>query len=102
MPERDQYLYQLRATRLEMLEQPTPEEMAVLERHSAYLHGLLAAGTVVLFGRTQITDERCFGLVIFEAASEDEARGVVEGDPAVQDGVMTAELFPYRIAGMRS
>ncbi len=35
--------------------------------------------------------------MIFRAAS-DEARRIVEKDPAVERGVMRAELFPYRVA----
>lgn len=96
------YLYLLRAERPEMLtDGPTADESAVLETHAAYLHGLAEKGTVVLFGRTQEAKPSAFGLVVFQAESEEAARAVMDGDPAVGEGVMRAELFPYRIAGMR-
>jgi len=37
-----------------------------------------------------------------EAESETEARYLMENDPAVKNGIMTAELHPYRIALMRT
>ncbi|MCZ7543954.1 MAG: hypothetical protein M5R40_10645 [Anaerolineae bacterium] len=41
-----------------------------------------------------------FGVVIFEAASEAAARAYMESDPAVKNGVMTAELHPMRVSLM--
>ena len=38
-----------------------------------------------------------FGLVIFKADSEAEARQIMENDPAVKHGVMRATLYPYRV-----
>lgn len=61
--------------------------------------GLLADGRLILAGRTQ--EENPIGLVIFEAETEEEARAIMEGDPAVQAGVMTATLHPYRVALIR-
>ena len=96
------YLYVLRAERAEMLKEgPTLDEAGVLEAHAAYLRDLVDAGTVILFGRTQEASASAFGLVVFEAESDDVAREVMEADPAVLEGIMRAELFPYRIAGLR-
>lgn len=47
------------------------------------------------------TLEKTFGLVIFEAESEVEARRLMNNDPAVTEGMMTAELFPYHVALIR-
>ncbi len=58
---------------------------------------MLADGRLTLAGRTQ--EEIPFGIVIFEA--ETEARAIMEGDPAVQAGVMSATLHPYRVALIR-
>jgi uncharacterized protein YciI len=55
---------------------------------------------VILAGRTLNADESSFGIVIFRAASGEEAQAVMKADPAVQQGVMQAELFPYRVALM--
>lgn len=43
-------------------------------------------------------DEKTFGIVIFEADSEEEAQLIMKNDPAVAEGIMTADLFPYRVA----
>ena len=97
------FLYVLKLSRTALLvEGPTDDETRILERHVAYLERLTDEGVVVLFGRTQNADESTIGLVIFEARDEDAAREVMQADPAVDEGLMTATLFPYRIAGMRS
>jgi uncharacterized protein YciI len=58
----------------------------------------MAEGVVILAGRTLNGDDSTFGIVIFNAGSEEEARRIMESDPAVRQGVMRAELFPYRVA----
>jgi len=94
-----EFLYTIRPTRLAMLsEGPTDEESAVLSRHASYVERLAQQGVVELAGRTQNADETAFGLVIFHAESESVARQIMLDDPAVKHGVMTASLFPYRVA----
>jgi uncharacterized protein YciI len=78
----------------------TPEERAAVAAHVAYLEHLVAAGVVLLFGRTQTTDAGTFGIVIRRAASRDAAQKVMADDPTVRPGVMRAKLFPFRIAGV--
>ena len=94
-----QFLYRIQPTRKEMLTGgPTPSEVSVIDQHFEYLARLVAEGVVFLAGRTLITDERTFGIVIFQAPTEAEAIELMRNDPAVSGGVMAAELFPYRIA----
>jgi uncharacterized protein YciI len=96
MPE---FLYVIRPTRGAMLsEGPTPAESAVLARHVAYLEGLAGQGVVELAGRTQVSDETSFGIVIFQASDRPAAERVMRTDPAVLEGTMTATLYPYRVA----
>jgi uncharacterized protein YciI len=76
----------------------TEKEEATVARHYEYLERLLAAGTLILAGKTDGLDAKTFGLVIFEAGSEKEARDIMAADPAVESGVMSAELHPYTIA----
>ena len=98
-----QWIYVLKVTRLEMLTAgATPEEDEIVGRHFAYLKDLLEQGVVVLMGRTQNDDETTFGIVIFEADDETAARAIMQNDPAVREKVMTASLYPYRIALMRA
>ena len=94
-----EFVYRLKPTRTEMLSQgPTADEEATLARHFGYLKGLHERGVVLHAGRTLVTDERCFGIVILTADSEEKARELMDDDPALVDGVMRAELFPYRTA----
>ncbi len=96
-----QFLYRVQPTRPEMLTQgATPQEEAAINEHFHYLVRLADAGVMHLFGRTLNTDVSSFGLCIFEAPDELQARAIMEDDPAVRAGVMRAELFPYRIAGV--
>ena len=39
-----------------------------------------------------------FGIVLFEAESDEAARAFMASDPAIQGGVMTGELHPLRIS----
>ena len=94
-----QYIYVIRPTRVGLLgEGPTDAESAVLARHFEYLERLVQDGTVLMAGRTLHSDERTFGLVVLAAESEARAEQVMREDPAVLEGVMTAELFPYRVS----
>ena len=96
---KEQFIYVIRPKRLGMLtDGPTPEEEAIVGRHFSYLKNLYASGVVLLAGRTQDADETSFGIVILTAESEPEARGIMMGDPAVKEGVMTSEFHPYRVA----
>lgn len=94
-----QFLYRIQPTRLGMItDGPTDQEADVVGRHFAYLEDLVAKGRVLMAGRTLNQDETCFGIVVLVADSELEASALMQGDPAVAEGVMTAELFPYRVA----
>ena len=97
-----QWIYVLKVTRLEMLtEGPTPEEEEIVSRHFAYLSDLTEKNVIILVGRTQTADESTFGIAVFEAEDEVAARTIMENDPAVKNGVMTATLYPYKVALLR-
>lgn len=94
-----QFLYRIQPTRLGMLSDgPTEHEATVIGQHFAYLSDLTDRGTVLMAGRTLTTDESTFGVAVFVAATRAEAEAIMNNDPAVRQGVMRAELFPYRIA----
>ena len=95
--EKKQFLYVLRLVP-ELLDESnwTEQKEAIVGEHFARLQGLLAEGRLILAGRT--LDDNPQGLVILEVGSEEEARELMETDPAVAQGVMTAQLFPYRVA----
>ena len=94
-----EYLYRIKPTRLEMLtEGPSEREAEIVGQHFSHLQQLVAHGTVLMAGRTLNSDEHSFGIVVFLAESEAQAQKLVKSDPAVKQGVMHAELFPYRVA----
>jgi uncharacterized protein YciI len=92
------YIYLIRATRPGFADGSTPEEDAAMSEHFAYLKGLLADGRLILAGPCLDT---AFGVVIFDAETEEEARSMMETDPSVRAGVMSAELHPFRASLLR-
>jgi len=93
------FLYKLQLVRGDLLRTgPTDSEQAVVAEHFAYLQNLNAQGVIILVGRTLTTDENTMGLTIFRAESEDAARQIMNGDPAVMKGVMTATLYPFKVS----
>lgn len=76
----------------------TEKEEDIVNRHFNELKKLLSEGKLILAGRTLNMDEKTFGIVILEVDSEKEAENIMKNDPAVAEGIMTAELFPYRVA----
>jgi uncharacterized protein YciI len=94
-----QFLYRIQPTRPDILAAgPTERESRIVADHFAYLQDLVARGIVLMAGRTLTDDAAAFGIVVFAAASAAEAAQIVQDDPAVREGVMKAELFPYRVA----
>ena len=94
-----QFIYTLQPTRLGMLSDgPSAEEQAAVMAHVSHLEAEAANGRVLLACRAQTNHEKTFGIVILQADSEQEAEQLMRADPAVAQGVMTAELYPYRVA----
>ena len=93
------FLYQLHATRPEMLSiGSTPEEDAIVSEHFDHLKVLTEQGVMLFVGRTLNTDPSCFGIAIFEADSEEQALQIMNDDPAVKKGIMRAKLYPFHVA----
>jgi uncharacterized protein YciI len=98
-----QFLYVLRPVpRLGDEDAWTERDERIVEEHFAQLERLLVEGRLVLAGRTLTIGPSAMGLVILEAGSEEEARELMESDATVREGIMTAELFPYRVGLIRS
>ena len=79
----------------------TEKEEKIVDRHFANLQKLLNEGKLILAGKTSGLDEKTFGIVIMEVETDDEALSIMENDPAVAEGIMQAELFPYQVALLR-
>jgi uncharacterized protein YciI len=76
----------------------TETENGVIGRHFARLAQATDAGREILAGRTTEALDKTFGLVIFEAESEDAARLFMESNPAVEANIMSATRHPYSVA----
>ena len=93
------YLYRLVPSRPDMLVTGRTEaEAEIVDQHFAYLERLTKQGVVLMAGRTLNMGARTFGIVVFRAESDKEARLLMENDPAVRQRVMLAELFPFGLA----
>ena len=78
-----------------------PEDRTAVEEHFARLEAATLRGEVIMAGGTTESCHQTFGLEVFEAANEAAARDFMLADPTVVAGVMTAEIHPYEVAGLR-
>jgi hypothetical protein len=93
------FIYKIQPVRPEMItEGRTPDEERIVGEHFDYLERLTKQGVVHLAGRTLTNDNAGFGIIIFNAESDEAARRLVHEDPAVVQRVMRAELYPFRVA----
>jgi uncharacterized protein YciI len=100
--QKQQFIYLFDPVRPELVTDPdvwTEEDIRIGEAHFAHLKRATEEGTVILAGRS--TDGVGPAFVIFEAASEEEARRFMESDPFVSGGLMRATLHPFRAALVR-
>lgn len=98
--EKKQFIYVLKLIpRLLNEKNWTEQDGLIVERHFRRLQRLHKEGTVILAGRTlNDADPSQFGVVILEAKSEEEARKLMEDDDTVKQKIMTAQLFPFKVA----
>jgi uncharacterized protein YciI len=94
-----EFLYTLKLiSRLQKVDAWTKEDETIVATHFNNLKKLTEEGIVVLAGRTLREDPGDFGIVILDVEDEEEARKLMETDPAVEQGIMTAKLYPFRVA----
>jgi len=97
--ESKQFIYVLKLIPTLLIESNwTEKDEEIVSKHFNVLQELKRDGRLILAGRTLNMDEKTFGIVILEVDSEGEAQTIMRNDPAVAEGIMTAELFPYRVA----
>jgi uncharacterized protein len=83
----------IRPPRPTFMKDSTPEENEVMRRHFEYLEGLLEDGTLILAGPSL---DPPFGIIVFQAETEEDARRLIAADPSVAAGLQTPELHPFR------
>jgi len=92
------FIYVLAPLAFERPEDLTEEQGVVAAAHFEYVQGLHADGKILIAGRTESAE---MGIVVFEAEDEVAARAIMNADPAVREGLMSATLYPYRLALFR-
>lgn len=88
----------IKRPRENFIETMTEEESDIMSEHFEYLKQKLAEGKLILAGPVLTGD---FGLSILETESEEEARDIMNNDPAVLAGIMKPEIYPYRVSLLR-
>lgn len=73
---------------------------AILNEHWNYLVNLHEQKVMKLVGKTEyeIDNPANKGIAIFEAETREKAEQIMQQDPCVAKGVMSAELHPFKIA----
>jgi uncharacterized protein len=85
----------------------TDAERAAVGAHFEELKRQAREGRLVIAGRSNDHDgenrlaEHTIGITIFHAADREEARRLMENDPAVRAGIMRYRLSSYNIAVAR-
>ncbi|MGD8397557.1 MAG: YciI family protein [Anaerolineae bacterium] len=99
---KSQFIYVFEAVRPELITDPgawTDEDIRIAEDHVDYLRRATEEGTVIMAGRS--LDGKGPALVVFEADSLEDARRFMARDPFVAEGLMRANVHPFRAALLR-
>lgn len=91
------FIYLLRPMRSNFIESITREEEVLLGEHFDYLEKALEEGRLILAGPCL---DGVFGVVIFKAASQEDAQGFMNDDPVVKRRIMRAEAHSFRVSLM--
>jgi uncharacterized protein YciI len=93
-----EFAYILKPKKENFNETGTEEDFAVMGEHFQYLKDLLNNNILILAG-PELNAK--FGIAIFEADNESEAKKIMVNDPCIIKGVMNAEVYPYRVSLLR-
>lgn len=92
------YLYKIQPVRHGMLlDGGTEFEQQIIGEHANYLKSLVDEGVGQIVGRTTNTDYTSFGMMIFQAESDEHAQKILDNDPAIAQRVMRGEVYPFRV-----
>ena len=92
------YIYLLKLSNPKLNEDSnwTGEQNKIVEDHFMYLKNLMSDDVLIMAGHT--VEEENFGIVVFKAKTRDDALQIMNGDPAVKNKLMTAELHEFSLA----
>lgn len=88
----------IKRPRENFIETMTEEEAEIMSKHFLYMQEKLKEGKLIIAGPVTTGE---FGLSIVETESEEEARKIMNNDPAVVGGIMTPTIYPYRVSLLR-
>ncbi len=91
------YVYRLIPPRPSFDEDMNDDERATMNAHVEYWCRHLEAGRVVVYGPVR-DGTGAWGLGVLRAGSEDEARAMMLGDPAISSGMAGYEFGPMAVA----
>lgn len=94
-----QFVYVYKPLKENFNKTATEQENKIVSEHFLYLKDLLEKNILVLAGPE--TNAK-FGIAVLETQTEEEAKKIMENDPAVSNKVFTAELYPFRVSLLRN
>jgi uncharacterized protein YciI len=92
-----QFIGLARPKRENFVQTMTDEEKAVFAQHFSYVEGLHTEGKLVISGACL---DGAFGMIIYRAETEEEARSMFENDPLTKSGITNTEFHPFRVGHM--
>lgn len=93
-----EFIYLTHPLRDAFFDNPSEHEEVVMQEQFDYLNAGVESGQVILAGPCL---DHSFGLVIFKADNEIEAKAFMMSDPSIQKNVMIAELHPFIISHLK-
>jgi uncharacterized protein len=99
MPEKKQFIFFIKPHKENFADTMTDEEGMIMSEHFFYLKGLLEQGKLVIAG-PELSGK--FGMGVYETESLEEAKALLDNDPAVKSGIVTPEIYPFRVSLIRN
>ena len=73
-------------------------ELGFAQEHVSYIRELANENKAYFLGRTtNFYDAEMFGIIVFEAASMEEAKKILDDDPLVKNNIMQGTVSPFSI-----
>lgn len=76
----------------------TEQDEKITSDHFNYLLDLKSKNQLVLAGKTAGLDLSTYGIVVFKANNLEEAKDIMNNDPAIKNGIMKGTLHEYSLA----
>jgi uncharacterized protein len=95
MQEKKQFIFFIKPHKENFAETMTEEEGKIMSEHFIYLTGLLGEGKLVIAG-PELSGK--FGMGVYETETLEEAQEMLNNDPAVKSGIVTPEIYPFKVS----